>query len=154
MKILIYICLLISFSIATDHSPRNISDDLELMGETTICSSTNSSNYEISWVCFNLREKPQKCLLTVYFVTVDFQLERWEFNYHYINSCTDEDNRWDYYISYKDNTISEYKWHFDGEDNIVDEWRKGKVDKNRINRQILSLHLFTQNVYYKGKSHL
>lgn len=160
MKILIYICLLISFSIATDHSPRNISPSLELIGETTYCLQTKDYYNEKRWVCVDFMSE-KYCDVPKYYY-VDYSEEYgWEFSYHIrFQNCKINDvyeynttTFWEYRIS-NDDVITEYIWHYDGEDKIVDKWRKGKLDKNIINRQILSLQSFTQNVYYKGKSHL
>lgn len=158
MKILIYICLLISFSIATDHSPRNISHRLELMGETTVCHQIKDYYNAKSWICFNLLSE-KYCDEPDYY-NVDYSEEYgWEFSYYIsFQNCKtffeyDTTTFWEYRIS-NDDVITEYIWHFDGDDKIVDVWRKGKVDKNIINRQILSLRAFTQNEYFKGKKHL
>ena len=147
-KILSYICILISFAVATDHAPLDISPRLELIGRTTRCTEIQHSDDIIRWVCANSMR--YRDIPSTYIVEVDFALVRWEISYSaYSSANTDTLYSWKYILSLKDTTIFEYKYHFADTTRVVDSWRKGKVHYERFRSQIYAFRAFTENIWTK-----
>lgn len=149
-KILSYICILISFAVATDHAPLNISPRLELIGQTTRCTKiSHHDDDSMRWICVNsmrYRDVP-----STYMVEVDFTLNRWEISYSGYSSVNTDTTMysWRYILSIKDTTISEYQYHFVDTTRVVDNWRKGKVHYERFRSQIYAFRAFTENLWTK-----
>lgn len=166
-KILSYMCILISLAVATDHAPLNISPRLELIGQTTYCrQSVDDDNFK-HWLCIDFEANKYCDVPKSYYVEYSDEYG-WEISYPvgYKTRCklidtlnwidtTDRVNvtYWEYRIS-NDNVISEYSWHIDGNDRVLDDWRKGKIDENRKTHQILAFRKFVLNGWFKkGYSH-
>lgn len=145
-KILSYICILISFTVAEDHAPRNISPTLEILGNTTRCIKTQHYDDFERWICVDANGERYYDVTTTYVVEVDFELGRWEISYtNRTVNCDDTLYYTKYIASYKDTTISEYRYHYDDTTRVVDEWQKGKVHYERLKHQILAIRAFTEN---------
>ena len=146
-KILSCICILISFAVATDHAPHNISPSLELIGQTTRCTKIRNDDDIIRWVCANSMR--YRDIPSTYIVEVDFELARWEISYCAYGSYSDTLYWSKYIVSFKDTTIFGYQYHFDDTTRVVDSWHKGKVHYERLRSQVNALRAFTENIWTK-----
>ena len=146
-KFLSYIFVLISFTVAADHAPSNIAPRLELIGQTTSCTKTVDNDEHMIWICV---ESMRYCdIPSAYVVEADFVLLRWEISATYAKDC-DSTYYWKYIASAKDTTIFEYRYHYDDTTKIVDAWRKGKVQYERLRYQTLAIRSFTKNIWTKN----
>lgn len=146
-KVLSYICILISFAVATDHAPLNISPSLELIGQTTRCTKISHHDDGMRWICVNSMR--YRDIPSTYVVEVDFILKRWEISYSAYAANSDTLYHWRYILSINDTTISEYQYHFVDTTRVVDKWRKGKVHYKRFRSQIYAFRAFTENLWTK-----
>ena len=145
-KFLSYIFVLISFTVAADHAPLNILPRLELISQTTRCTEIQHHDDFRRWICANSMQ--YRDVPSTYFVKVDFVLSRWEISSTYVTN-SDSLYYWTYIVSMKDTTIFEYRYHYDDTDRIVDEWRKGKVQYERLKYQMLAIRSFIENIWTK-----